>query len=61
MAKENLLILYKEDFERTHIWEDICTILAVPISAESVYIRFDKVDFEYETQDDLYNHSNNNS
>jgi hypothetical protein len=57
MEKQNLLILYKEDFERTHIWEDICTILAIPISAESAYIRFDKVEYEYEQQDDLYEHS----
>ena len=57
MEKQNLLILYKEDFERTHIWEDICTILAIPVSAESAYIRFDKVEYEYEQQDDLHEHS----
>ena len=57
MAKENLLILYKEDFERTPIWEDICTILAVPLSAESVKVTFTKVEYEYETQDDLYDYS----
>lgn len=57
MAKENLLILYKEDFERTHIWEDICAILSVPLSAESVKVTFTKVEYEYETQDDLYDYS----
>ena len=57
MVKENVLNLYKEDFERTHIWEDICTILAVPLSADSVSIIFDRVEFKYETQDDLYDYS----
>lgn len=58
MAKEKtVLVLYKEDFEKTHIWEDVCTILAVPMSAESVYIRVESVEYEYEQQDDLYDYS----
>ena len=58
MAKEKtVLILYKEDFEKTHIWEDVCTILAVPMSAESLYIRVESVEYEYEQQDDLYDYS----
>lgn len=58
MAKEKtVLVLYKEDFEKTHIWEDVCTILAVPMSAESLYIRVESVEYEYEQQDDLYDYS----
>lgn len=54
----NLLILYKEDFERTHIWEDVCTILAIPVSAESAYIVFNKVEYdEYKNNEDLYDYS----
>jgi hypothetical protein len=56
-TEKSLIVLYKEDFEKTHIWEDICTILAVPMSAESVYIRVDSVEYEYEQQDDLYDYS----
>jgi hypothetical protein len=60
MSKEKiLLILYREDFEKTHIWEDVCTILAVPPSAETVHINVDSVEYEYENQDDLYNYSLN--
>jgi hypothetical protein len=60
MSKEKiLLILYREDFEKTHIWEDVCTILAVPISAETVYINVDSVKYEYEKEDDLYDYSLN--
>ena len=55
MAK--VLNLYKEDFERTHIWEDICAVLNIPVSADSVSVSFDKVEFKYETQDDLYDYS----
>lgn len=58
MAKEKtVLILYKEDFEKTHIWEDVCTILAVPMSAESVYIKVEAVEYEYDKQDDLYRYA----
>jgi hypothetical protein len=58
MSKEKkLLILYRDDFEKTHIWEDICTILAVPTSAETVYIKVYGVEYEYEQQDDLYDYS----
>ena len=61
MAEEKLLILYKEDFELTRIWEDVCTILAIPVSAGAIYITFDKVEFEYEPQDDLYEHPSDKS
>lgn len=46
MAKENLLIIYKEDFESPKIWEDICTILEIPTDSESAYITFTNVQHE---------------
>lgn len=50
MAKENLLIIYKEDFESPKIWLDICTILEIPTDSESAYITFTNVQHEGDIQ-----------
>lgn len=46
MAKENLLIIYKDDFESPKVWLDICTILEIPTDSESAYITFTNVQHE---------------
>ena len=46
MAKESLLIIYKEDFRKTSVWVDICTILEIPTDSESAYITFTNVQHE---------------
>jgi hypothetical protein len=51
------LKLYPEDFEKSHIWNDICDVLGVPYSADSISVEFGEVSFEYSSEDDL--HPNN--
>ena len=55
--KKNILKLYSEDFEKSHIWTDICDVLSVPHSADSISIEFGEISFEYSSEDDL--HPNN--
>ena len=50
MAKENLLIIYKDDFRKTSVWVDICTILEIPTDSESAYITFTNVQHEGDIQ-----------
>jgi hypothetical protein len=51
--KKNILRLYSEDFEKSHTWRDICDILSVPYSADSISIEFGEISFEYSSEDDL--------
>jgi hypothetical protein len=51
--KKNILRLYSEDFEKSHIWRDICDILSVPYSVDSISIEFGEISFEYSSEDDL--------
>ena len=38
--KTKKLILYPEDFYRTHIWQDICDCLEVSYNSAEVHIEF---------------------
>ena len=51
--KKNILKLYPEDFEKSHIWFDICDVLKVPHSADSISVEFGEISFEYSSEDDL--------
>lgn len=41
--KKNILNLYPEDMERTHIWTDICDVLGIPYNCGGVEVEFKKV------------------
>jgi RNA-binding protein YlmH len=39
-AETKKLTLYPEDFEKTHIWKDICDCLGISYNSPEVHIEF---------------------
>ncbi len=46
---ENILTLFRSDFEYRKIWIQICEQLDIPISSDKVNIAFSSVDFSQDT------------
>ena len=42
-TKENILSLYSDDFDRSHIWEDVCEIVGANPEYDNVSIKFTSV------------------
>jgi hypothetical protein len=41
--KRNILNLYPEDFEKSHIWKDVCDVLGISSDNTGVEIEFTNI------------------